>query len=100
MAQMVESINPGATFLLYENPKGKMVDRVSTNSTILCSNVWFVWNLANFYDTLVCHTLVRTVYDFHATSNIFEKPLCIPCDSKNKWSNNAPFVNVHFKTGL
>ena len=63
-----------------------MVSRVSIFCTILCSNLWFVWNhtknsvFKNMHtilwfilwpvpDTHVWHTLVRTVYDIHATTH-------------------------------
>ena len=74
-----------ATFLMYEKPEGETgVCRVSIICTILCSNLWFVWNHARFwvfesmqtilwsilwpvYNIHVSHTVVLIVYDIHAT---------------------------------
>ena len=84
MIQMVEGMDPGKSFSMYGNAKGKngLLGLHNQHRTlfqcIVCvesDKIWVFTNMQTIlwsilwpvYDIHVCHTFVWTVYDIHAT---------------------------------
>ena len=84
MVQMVEGMDPGESFLMYGNGKGKIVlqDLHNQHHTMLQNMVYLnsykIWAFKNMqtirwsilwpvHNINACHTVVWTIYDIHAT---------------------------------
>ena len=84
MVQMVERMDPSATFSMYEEPKRNnglhgfhILHHIMFHCSICLDSykIWVFKNMQNIllsilwpvHDMHVCHTFAWTVYDIHAT---------------------------------
>ena len=70
MAQLVESMDPGASFSCIKTKREIMVARVSLICTIICFNIWFIWNHTRFGLLKTCkpyffHSYGQFMYAIH-----------------------------------